>query len=171
MRRHHSFVAALLLAISLAIAGCGSDDEAGLPTAGGETSSSDPGSGSESRDSRDEALLKVAQCLRDHGLDIEDPKPGEGLAVSVEGEDREKADAAMKACEKYAPAGEPDPEGVREEMLETAQCMREHGVESFPDPKPGEGISLEGSVAEDPDFAAAEEACMDGADSSSQGAP
>lgn len=181
MRRHLRLIAALLLGVTLAVSGCGTGENSSLPTAGGSTSPSDQeaglgssdsgGSDSGSSDSRDEALLKVAQCLRDHGLDVKDPEPGGGIELSIDGGDREQADAAMKVCEKYAPVGETDPEAERDEMTATAQCMRENGVEKFPDPKPGEGLHLEPSVAEDPDFAAAEDACMGGASTSSEGAP
>lgn len=51
-------------------------------------------------------LREHAKCLREHGLNVPDPDPGNpGIAISVDGVDKEKADAAMKACEGLLPDG------------------------------------------------------------------
>ncbi|GAA1830549.1 hypothetical protein GCM10009682_56610 [Luedemannella flava] len=113
-----------------------------------------------------EKALKFAQCMRDNGVPMEDPKFGEGgemtIAISGEGLDKATIDAAQEKCKKYAPmgpgsGGKVDPK-MQENMLKMAQCMRENGVENFPDPKEG-GIQIDGSIAEDPDFKAADEKC------------
>ncbi|NUU21975.1 MAG: hypothetical protein HOV68_10755 [Streptomycetaceae bacterium] len=44
-----------------------------------------------------EKQLKMAQCLREHGMDVPDPGPDGGLTIAL-GDDQAKADAAMKAC-------------------------------------------------------------------------
>ena len=72
-------------------------------------------------------------------------------------------EAAQEACKEYAPSGErggnDDPQ-ARERMLAHAQCMRDNGVEDFPDPDPGKGgIRIDGRIAEDPDFEKAQKAC------------
>lgn len=158
--RAHSILAAvplaLLLALSAALAGCGSDDRSGDGVASASGESSKP----LSEDELHEKLLAYAQCLRDNGLDVEDPAPGEGIQIQVEG-DRAQADAAMKACEDLAPPPPSDTEeaDARENMLKYAKCMRDNGVEKFADPKPGEGINIGPEVAEDPDFKKAEETC------------
>ncbi len=42
-----------------------------------------------------------------------------------------------------------------------AECMRENGVEKFPDPKPGQrGIQIGPEVGDDPDFQKAQDACQ-----------
>jgi hypothetical protein len=57
---------------------------------------------------RQDAMLKFAQCMREHGVDVPDPKPGEGLKVQgPEGGDRTKAEAAQKACRALLPGGGP----------------------------------------------------------------
>ena len=43
--------------------------------------------------------------------------------------------------------------------LELAECMRSHGVLSFPDPTPGGGISIPPGSARSPAFQAAQQAC------------
>jgi hypothetical protein len=53
----------------------------------------------------------------------------------------------------------------RAEALEFSECMRDNGITDFPDPQEGEGgggLTLpEGMNADDPDFKAAEEACVE----------
>ncbi|MDI2124882.1 hypothetical protein [Yinghuangia seranimata] len=44
-----------------------------------------------------EQSLKMARCLREHGMNVPDPGSGEGLAIDM-GADKDKADAAFKAC-------------------------------------------------------------------------
>ncbi|QUQ67547.1 hypothetical protein [Kutzneria sp. CA-103260] len=43
-------------------------------------------------------MLKYAKCMRDHGYDMKDPKPGEGLTLPMGGSGDQKLDAASKAC-------------------------------------------------------------------------
>jgi hypothetical protein len=55
-----------------------------------------------------DAMLKFAQCMREHGVDVPDPKPGEGVKIQApEGGDKDKADAAQKACRDLLPGGGP----------------------------------------------------------------
>ncbi|WP_336214020.1 hypothetical protein [Nonomuraea sp. LPB2021202275-12-8] len=46
-------------------------------------------------------LLKFAQCLRQNGLQVQDPKPGD-RGIRMPG-DEQKVDAALEACEQHAP--------------------------------------------------------------------
>jgi hypothetical protein len=164
--RTRTALAAVPIALMLALTGCGTDGGGG--DAGDEVASAADNTPDEeqetteplSEDEKYEKLLELAQCLRDNGLDVEDPAPGEGIQVQVDG-DPSQADAAMQECEHLAPpppAGE-DAADEREDMLAYAQCMRDNGVEQFADPKPGEGINIGPEVVEDPDFEAAEETC------------
>ncbi|GGK75304.1 hypothetical protein Sme01_50910 [Sphaerisporangium melleum] len=52
-----------------------------------------------------DAMLKFAQCMREHGIDVPDPQPGEGMKVRVpkSGGGSDKFEAAQKACEQYLP--------------------------------------------------------------------
>ena len=70
-----------------------------------------------------------------------DPGPTARRRVRIragEGTDPEKVEAAMEACKQYAPnGGEPpklNPEQL-EQMRKFAQCMRDNGVRTFPDPR------------------------------------
>jgi hypothetical protein len=115
-------------------------------------------------DSAYEQNLKFAQCMREHGVNIPDPEPGKPAMVTFDqNTSQEKAEAAMQACRQFAPNGgaggtQPDPKQA-EAMRKFAQCMRDNGVEKFPDPENGGvRITAEG-ITDDPDFKAAQEKC------------
>jgi len=150
-----------LLVLALIAAGCGGeDDDGGVATAGGDATESDTADTMGDRD----RMLAFAECLRDNGLDVEDPAEGEGLRLMFgPGTDRALVEAAMEACREYAPEGGPGGGPVDSEaMLDFAQCMRDNGVEAFPDPDPDQGgMQIGPEVGEDPDFEAAQEVCRD----------
>ncbi|HEX6467957.1 MAG TPA: hypothetical protein VF069_02600 [Streptosporangiaceae bacterium] len=50
-------------------------------------------------------MLKFAQCMREHGIDIPDPQPGQPLRFRVNKGSEAKMQAAQKACQQYAPGG------------------------------------------------------------------
>jgi hypothetical protein len=136
MRIHtliRSLLAAVLSTSALVLVACG--DNAG---AGGESSAN--------REAEmQEAQIKFARCMREHGIDMDDPKPGErGIRLAVpEGVSPEKAQAANEECKKYLDAIKPpelseeQQKEAREAALAHSRCMREHGID-FPDPKFGE---------------------------------
>jgi hypothetical protein len=105
--------------------------------------------------------VKFAQCMRQHGVNMPDPKPGGGLTISARQGEKTKVDAAMKACQKYSPKGNLNPNDprVRDHMLKVAQCLRQHGV-NVPDPQPGEGgIKVRAEGGNDSKIRQAMEAC------------
>jgi hypothetical protein len=163
VRRTNLRFLALLIAIgSIALAACGGGDSGG-------------GSGSSEADFR-AAALKHARCMREHGLDVPDPKFGPGGGVQLEmrgdGADKLKVQRAEEDCRKYLEAVRPpelSPEQeqkFREEALKHARCMREHGID-FPDPTFGEGgkvqMKIEGGPGVvgpgNPRFEQAQKAC------------
>lgn len=173
--RIRSTLVALPVALMLTLTACGGDDGTDGGTDDTIASADDESGGTETPESGDggsaepmteeefhNQLLDYAQCLRDQGLDVDDPAPGEGIQLENEG-DPTQSDAALKACEDIAPAappgGERDEQEVRQQMLDFSQCMRDNGVESFEDPKPGEGTHIGPEQAEDPDFEKAEQIC------------
>ena len=152
----------------------------GVVACGGSSSSA-----ADDEAAREEAQLEFAQCMREHGVDMEDPQPGQGGlvigGVSKKGGDSgEKSltdpatDEAMAACgeilEDAAPELSPEEEEERKEQaLAFAQCMREHGVD-MPDPQFGAdgkttqrigGPGSTGPAPDSPVFEAALEACQD----------
>jgi hypothetical protein len=103
--------------------------------------------------------------MRDNGVpNFPDPVNGglqiNGNEVGMDTPAFKAADEACKSLIPAPPAGQDDQED-RDQMLAYAQCMRDSGVPNFPDPKPGEGINIDGDVLDlnSPAFKAAEQAC------------
>lgn len=129
---------------ALLLTGCSSGDGDAPATAGttAAAAGADTGSGGPGQDQ----AVKFAACLRGHGIDIPDPKPGQGLAgvlnSAMRGSGRHNVQQAVAACRRYLPAGSgKDSGGVNQKQLELASCLRAHGID-VPDPKPGQGLRL-----------------------------
>ena len=162
MRTRH---AVLSLALLMALTACGSngDDGDGVASLGG-TPTAGVTSQEPDREDVEEQALKFAQCMRDQGVDMPDPEiDGGRISQRINAKPGQDVQAAQEACKEYAPSG---PAGgkldqeARDRMLEHAQCMRDNGVEKFPDPNPDEaGIRIDGQIAGDPDFEKAQKAC------------
>jgi hypothetical protein len=168
MKRRLLLGALLPLLLGLVLAGCtGSGDDDGIASADSDASEEESNSGDGSEQLSEEEIyeqqLEFAACLREHGVDIEDPQPGEPFRIQGRAEELEPA---MEACRHLQPegggpgSGPEDPE-MRERMLAFAECMRDNGVESFPDPQAGGGIQIGPEQADDPDFEAAQETCRE----------
>ena len=149
------------VAVALGLAGCASgaagDDVASLN--GGKTSTSasasGSGSGNASSDaSEQDAMVKFAQCMRQHGVDMPDPKPAPGgngrtmvmpaMKAGSPG-DTQKIQSASTECDKLLPNGGKPTAQDLQRQLKFAQCMRAHGVD-VPDPDPnggrGKGLTI-----------------------------
>jgi hypothetical protein len=162
-------VLGLLLALALAAAGCGGGDKGdGVASLGGgkATSTTSPGGSSDPR----QAALAYARCMRQHGINMPDPKIDANGRMAVQlpsgvGPDDPKFKAANEACKQYLPSGgEPEKPGpqAQQQMVAFARCMRQHGID-IPDPKPGGGIDADGAKGVDlnsPKFKAAQQACQ-----------
>jgi len=162
-----------LLALSAAACSDDKDDDGGV-------ASVDDGTATESAAEDDgedldgfEQALAYSECMRENGIaDFPDPeRNGEnGVGLSLpQGLDPEDEDfkAAEEACEDLMPGpdeGETiDPE-IYEALLDYSECMRENGIENFPDPEPGGGMMFNDDMGFDPqseEFQAADEACVD----------
>jgi hypothetical protein len=143
----------------VALAACGGGD-------GG-----DGGTGSE-QERFEQAALKHARCMREHGVDVPDPKPGQGGVVMVGPDDQppdlRAARRAEEACAKHMrdvpppKISEEEKREMRDAALAHARCMREQGID-FPDPKfgPDGSITVEarGLDPDSPKMKAAQEAC------------
>jgi predicted component of type VI protein secretion system len=164
--RKTTAAAATLAAAVLLLTGCGSAEPANQVASGtaGQPQATAPSSAPASL-SRDEMAIKFTQCLREQGLDVPDPEPGKGPMLKFDrgsGVTQEKVQQAMEACKEYNPQAEGSPNPQQEENgRKFAECMRNNGVEKFPDPKPGQrGIMIGPGVGDDPDFQKAQEACQ-----------
>lgn len=180
--------AAVLAAFLLAACGGEGGAAADVATLGGASADPDDteggGQGGRAPDPEfQDAMVEFAECMREHGIDMPDPQSdGNGFVVveaapagrrpsPSENEEMEAADEACKhILDDVAGSFRPDPEQeaeMREQALEFAECMREHGVD-FPDPQFGDngdvtvgigGPDAGGIDPNDDDFQEAQEAC------------
>ncbi|MFC6015593.1 hypothetical protein ACFP2T_05215 [Plantactinospora solaniradicis] len=159
---------ALPLALGLALAGCGGPDSGtGVATAGGGPEAGPTASASAAALSNEDRQREFAKCMRENGVDMPDPEPGQG-GIRIErraGDDGAKMEAAMQKCRSLLPNGG---EGMKldaeqiEQVRQMAKCMRENGVPNFPDPNADGTIDFQagsGFDREDPKFQAAMEKC------------
>jgi hypothetical protein len=158
----------LLLALALAVAACGGGGKPNgvASLGGGKATATTRAGGGDDR----QAALAFARCMRQHGIDLPDPKFDAQGHMAIQnppgvGPDDPKFKAANQACQQYLPGGgapeKPNPQ-EQQQMVQFARCMRQHGVD-MPDPKPGGGIDADAANGVNPDspkFKAAERACQ-----------
>ncbi|WP_407551568.1 hypothetical protein QOM21_18730 [Streptomyces sp. Pv4-95] len=134
MRQRRASVAAASLAAGLAIF-------ATACSGGGAQESTGGGSDANGKGKEADAAYRHRQCLRDHGVKVEEPKPGQdprSMVVGGSKTDPEKMKKAFKECKDSGPgAGQDGPsQADKDKALEFARCMRENGF-NMPDPKFG----------------------------------
>ncbi|GAB3604965.1 hypothetical protein GCM10027413_03740 [Conyzicola nivalis] len=133
-RARRSWLVTLLAtpALVIALAGCASASPDAADQGQGNGSggaAQQPTTNAEFEAARDAYDLKLAQCLRDQGLDVKDPLPGVGIS-----EDSPEIREAFPTCS--AEIGDPPssagiqatPEDL-EKALAQAECLREMGYE------------------------------------------
>ena len=170
----------LMLTVVLALAACGSDDASegdGVASLGGGVT----GEEAQSRIGFEEGLLQFTSCMRDEGVDLPDIQvDADGqpiLSTNVlEGLDTQSPEfnRAFIVCVPILAEASPvqvgsDPElqaVIQDTLNDFAQCMRDEGVENFPDPAPGwdgsgSPFPLSALDTTDPDLDAAFETCGD----------
>jgi len=117
----------VLIAVLLALVACGSKQDEG---------------GAKKDDTGD--MVKFAQCMRENGIEMPDPKQDDKGGVMIEAApgdsgpiDEDKMKTAHEACKKHLPNGgefkPPSPE-EQDKMRQQAKCMRDKGY-NWPDPK------------------------------------
>jgi hypothetical protein len=138
-----------------ALAGCGGGGSAnGVASLGGkQAQASADGSSKLSPRERDAAFRKFTQCMRDHGVEMQDPQIGDDGSFTISAQadaqggtgpaDPDFA-AANKDCNKYLDGvingGDTDGpsaaeiEKIQRQALKFARCMRDAGFD-FPDPQ------------------------------------
>ena len=154
-------IALIAIACALAVDACGSGGKSQAASDGG---------------------LKFAACMRSHGVpNFPDPTPGGGGIKIPSGVDPASPSfqSAQRACQKLLPGGPPSLKGSESrklQLVKLAQCMRRHGLTTFPDPtnsppvappsgggiafgSPGSFLSVPQSVIQSPAFKQAAAAC------------
>ena len=135
-----------VLVVALAVVSC-----ATTLTACG--SAATPNSGPGAKGGR--AGIEFSDCMRSHGVPgFPDPSAGGGIHITPSaGIDPQSPafQSAQNACSTLMPGGGPGrgsaPESRKLAMLRLAECMRRHGLSTFPDPtatppSPGGGLGL-----------------------------
>jgi hypothetical protein len=147
-------------AIALAVVLC----VVGLVACGGGGSGGGPGSGGGETGSGEDGRLAFAECMRAHGVQMEDPKPGQ--SIDLGGRTDPTTEKALAACNGKLGAGQElsaeEDEEIKEGALAFAQCMRDEGID-MGDPKflgPGKFLfGIAGLDTNSPAFKSAQEAC------------
>ncbi|MDV5147551.1 hypothetical protein R1T08_26095 [Streptomyces sp. SBC-4] len=124
-----------LTALCLLTTACTADD--GGKGGGGESVSDEV--------KQADQALEHRKCLREQGLDVPEPKPGEqgvGLTIGGDGMSKEKMEKAFKACQGKGGAamGKEPTQAEKDKMIKYAQCMRKNGFD-MPDPEFGGGMT------------------------------
>jgi hypothetical protein len=147
--------------VTLAIALCA----LGVMACGGG-SSSGAGTRSGGGASDEKAGLEFAECMREHGVEMEDPTPGQNITL----EDNDPTTRrALAACDgKLSDAGQElsaeEGEEFREGWLAFTECVREQGIDLADPQFPGAGkvlLGIAGVDTDSPAFEAAAESCQD----------
>jgi len=119
----------------------------------------------------------LSTCMEEQGAPIPPPtsSAGEFTYTYPEGVSTAEADAAFAACAQFLPGGGAPPDADPEHLArlrELAACMRDHGVDDYPDPNPEGVIDIPPGSSIDPsspEYTAAFEACVEGAGTPGEG--
>ncbi|MCX4681911.1 hypothetical protein OG413_42690 [Streptomyces sp. NBC_01433] len=137
--RSRGVAAACLIAaaVVLSATACSGDGDGGGSGNGSGTKSG--GSASDNGKTKEDQALEHRKCLREQGLNIPEPKPGEngvGMTIDGGGKSQKKVEKAFKACQDKAVGGGPKEltQAEKDKMVAFARCMRENGFD-MPDPK------------------------------------
>ncbi|MFJ9212640.1 hypothetical protein [Streptomyces sp. NPDC102264] len=173
--RRRLATSAMVVLLAVGAAACGGDSEnppaassqgageTGDGSTGGASGGASGGNAGDSGESGADSGIKYASCMRDNGVQVKDPKPGEAPQIPS-GTPQSVLDKLEKACGKLpgAMAGSGDPglkdltknpdfEALR---LKYMACMRKNG---YVPPKPNADGSVQ--LKESPEFTAAQKAC------------
>lgn len=135
---------------------------------GGDSSSGGGAGGSSGGGSEEEKALEFTECVRAHGVEVEDPKPGQKNIELPDSADPATKKALAACNDKLGSDGQElsaeEGEEFKEGWLAFAECVREHGVD-MGDPQflgPGKvRLDNNGIDPSSPAFVAAREACDD----------
>jgi len=163
-RRSRVVGAAAAAVALLSLSACGSSDDADSDASSGGASDPATASETESTDADAQALV-FAECMRDNGVDMPDPAPGQDGFFDAfhsigDSYDQATIGQAVAACDDFFPtyAGAGGHGGVDDEaVLALADCLREQGLD-VPDNLFEDGAMLD--IDRD-ELSAAMESCRD----------
>ena len=157
-----AIVTAAMVGLIGLMAGCGGTKSPGANGNGGSTSG--PLAQFEA----------YSRCMRGHGIpDFPDPtaNPGGGISIQINGDpgsdlnrNNPKFKAANQTCQSLEPRGGSEPFAVPAQKIAAevkwAQCMRSHGLSSFPDPDSQGAFDSSKFNESTPAFQSASNACQ-----------
>jgi hypothetical protein len=152
-------VAALLLILSA----CGGAAEGGdVASAGGDANPTTEDTEEQEPLDPDAQALVFAECVRDNGVDMPDPGPGQQGLVdafrAVAGDyDRATLRQALSACQELLPQYAQEQHADDDWQLQLAECLREQGLEVSDNPFE----DAHSGAIDVNEFAAAMEVCRD----------
>jgi hypothetical protein len=110
--------------------------------------------------------VRYAQCMRSHGVPMGDPHlDGQGNVQNAPAVDKDSLDTdtlsqAQQACRALQPVAPPALTALKLELSrEFSRCMRDHGVEHFPDPESDAHVEVPLEVRDDPQYEQAKPLC------------
>jgi hypothetical protein len=168
----------LIAVLALVLAACGGGSDDGVASLETETTVAVDQAVDIDVDN-EQALTDFAQCMRDNGIDMDDPTVdangnltfgGQSQQGNIEELDQDALQAAFDACEEHL-AGvamgftDTDLSEIEDTLLEFTSCMREQGFDmADPDLSGGPGgvIDMFGDLdPSDPDVLEAAEECQE----------
>jgi uncharacterized membrane protein len=132
--------AAAVAAILVLSAGGGTAEGDGVASAGGKDSAATPAETEKTAPlDPDAQALVFAGCVRDNGVDMPDPGPGQQGLVdafrAVSGDyDRATLEQALAACQDLMPQYAQEHPTGDDWMLALAECLREQGLDVSDNP-------------------------------------
>lgn len=160
--RRRMFAAVAIVAL-LAVSACSAAEGDGVASAGGEENSANPAETEETAPLDEDAqALVFAGCVRDNGVDMPDPAPGQqGLIDAFQAVardyDRATVEQALTACQDLMPQYAQEHPTDDDWQLDLAECLREQGLDVSDNPFED---AHSGSIDQN-EFAAAMEVCND----------
>jgi hypothetical protein len=137
--RDRLMVLSVLIPVAFGLAACGGNDKGEGVASGNRHPSSAASAGGNAKMNPQDAQLKFAQCMRENGVNVPDPEPGQPARIEDTSGDKAKLESATKKCQPILQQGgglmNPSDPKIQDALLKFTRCMREHGVD-IPDPGP-----------------------------------
>ena len=160
--RNRGMALFVVLPLAFGLVACGGDQKDQTVASGGSAKPSSAANSNAPINPRD-AQVKFTQCMRENGVNVPDPVPGQPARIPSAGGDQAKLEAATKKCQPILQSGggliNPSDPKVQDQLVKFAQCMRNNGV-NMPDPKSADGGKMQiPSGASQDKLQAAQKAC------------
>jgi hypothetical protein len=119
----------------LVLSACSAAEGDRVASAGGEENPAGPAAAEQAAPLDEDAqALVFAECMRDNGVDMPDPGPGQqGLVDAIQAVagsyDRASMRKALSACQDLMPQYAQEEHADDDWQLELAECLREQGLD------------------------------------------